>query len=257
MSPREMAATCLAHDRIRLITCLESIHMKINDVLWAAPFVCFFGSYLGLSLLLDSSVATPNVIGLPLDHAVAIISSAGLNSRIIKFSEEESANPGIILNQTPSSDHLVKKQQTIYLIVSQKALPQPTPLFLGKFYDQIQPQTQNLSTKIMSYWIPSRQPTGICIAQTPSAESPLTETASLILYFAQPESKKVLMPSFIGHQLSDALATLNAQGIDPEIFYESTYARESKKIKIIKKQRPQAGALIDLDSSITVQLSVE
>ncbi len=260
MSPREMTITCVQpHDRIRLIAYLERIlFMNIRNYFWFIPFCFFITTYITFSLFLDTTLQLPNVVGTSLEDAIQTLSAAGLNCQISSYRDTDEQQPPskipTILNQSPSAGQAVKKQQTVYLIISRPHSPPLAPDWVDKTLTLIQKEAITLSIKVQLYWICSPQISDTCLVQIPAPGNPLDEQKTVIVYLAQPSETIAIMPSFIDQQLNEAVFILHNQGLKPEIVHPPY---KTSKTGIVKRQRPQPGALIDLNKPLNVQLYVD
>lgn len=231
--------------------------MKLTNLLWTLPFICFIGTYLALSIIFTApTLTTPSLIGKQLPEAFTILSNHNLNPRILREQVDEDVPAGTILGQTPYAGQKIKQHQQIFITVSKKADKLVAPDMVGKLFEQIEEQLKTSGIQHKIYHLSSKKPTGTIIAQIPEAGIPL-EQNNIILYVSLGNKKQVICPEFHNRPVQEVIQFLATYNIKPELYH--TYVmREGhicKDCKVIAQQ-PLAGSILDLEKGVAIQLKV-
>ena len=225
----------------------------IKKYLWMIPFLCFAsGYYFARTFFFIAQFEAPSVIGKSLDEALTLLSNHHFSVKLLSHRSESTLSPGIILDQIPAADQMVKARQTVFITVSQVPEWPIIPSFIGKSLSQIEQEARQQSLKIKTHHLESSYPQNSCIGQTPSPGCALTEK-HLIVYLAKESPKAVIWPDFRNKPLSQACAALELHGITAEISGHSQQADP-----LVLDQRPLPGSISFFDTKKTqkVQLSL-
>ncbi len=231
--------------------------MKLTNLLWTLPFICFIGTYLALSYIFTApTVATPSLIGKQLPEAFSILSNHDLNPRILREQVDNDVPAGTILSQTPYAGQKIKQHQQIFITVSKKADMLVAPDTVGKSFKEVEEQLKNSGIRNKTYHLTSKKPTGTIIAQIPETGIAL-EQNNMILYVSVGNTKQVICPEFYNRSVQEVIQFLAAYNIKPELYHthlmrEGHICRECKVIA----QQPLAGSILDLEKGVTIQLKI-
>lgn len=229
----------------------------ISHLLWLTPFVSFVGGYLIATLFFShNQIPVPTIIGTTLEKALVILSAHDLNIRIIDYKEDPATPEGTIISQSPKAGTPLKKNQALYVTVTQKPKPLLMPDGAQRTAESIVKELQQTGIPFALYPVSAGAETA-CVAQWPDANAPLTQEGAY-LYTSQLPPKPVVMPSFKGKSLEEALAFLSLYAIKPMIA-QSSYSNAIHPEKcIIIDQRPAAGILVILDrqNPLSIQLQI-
>jgi beta-lactam-binding protein with PASTA domain len=229
-------------------------------IAWTVPFFCFLAGYLIFSFFYTTEQCiVPNVVGKNVQDALHILSTNSLNARLLMRKEDSLLPEGTVLSQTPADTQKVKRNQTIFLVISSKPTVINTPSLIGKNLEEITTHCASSGIKPKIYFLPSNHPANICFAQSPSMLQPL-ETDTVTAYVAQDIHKPVIMPQLKGKPISEIIDFLDNYAIKPEIMH-TTWQSETHQCTrcVVVDQRPLPGTLITLlqEKPYPVQIMVE
>jgi len=235
--------------------------MKIQNYLWAFPFICFLLGYLMLKKISNlGELPAPSLVGKKLQDAVTILSEKNLNLRILAQKNDADLPQGTILSQTPAAKQLIKPHQALHIVLSKKPEKQIAPQLIGNYEKTIETLLQKNNIRYKKQYLPSNCPKNSCIAQHPATGKPL-EDNKIILYLSSGNSKPVLLPDFSGKPVPEITTFLNQyENIDVCITHSpKTSNHICDQTCIITQQRPLAGSLVTLNAEkpLLVQLQAK
>ncbi len=223
--------------------------MRFNMPLaWLIPFICFSGGYLiARTLLRQKTVTVPSLIGKTADAALILLSEQNLNPRIVGLVDEPDLQPGTILNQIPRAHISARPYQTVFLIISSRALRHTALSWIGLKKEQIVHQCTEHGIDPILISVPHSTPPGTCFAQYPTEGNVITERP--ILYFSTEVPHSYIWPSLLDAPAASALEALKKQGVMVHIIgeYASADSQMLKKLHIID-QRPLPGSSTQYNS---------
>lgn len=231
--------------------------MKLTNLLWTLPFICFLGTYLTLSIIFSApSITTPSLIGKQLPQAFKMLSDLNLNPRILREQVDNDVQIGTILSQIPAPGQKIKPHQQLFLTISKKADNIIAPQLIGKLYKEITEQLKNTGIHHKAYYFANKKPKGTIIAQMPEAETAL-EHNTMTLYVSQGSTKSVICPQFINRSVQEVKDFLAVYGLKVEIYhkYPMPEWHVCTKCTVINQQ-PLAGSMLDLEKGFIIQLKV-
>jgi len=116
----------------------------------------------------------PSIVGKNLLQTIPLLSDKNLNIRILTKKAISDLPSGTILSQTPKEGALIKPQQPVFVVLSEKPPKIPTPSVIHKKQDIILKNLQSLEIRNKSYFLQSSiYPDNLCIAQSPEHYFPL------------------------------------------------------------------------------------
>lgn len=231
--------------------------MKLTNILWTLPFICFIGTYIALAFIFAAPpIPAPSLIGKQLPQAFSILSEHNLNPRILREQVDNDVPAGTILSQIPAPGQKIKPHQQLFITVSKLADKTTAPQLVGTLYERITEQLKNLNIRHKAYQLTSKKPTGTIIAQIPEPATALDQN-NMILYVSQGNTKPVICPQFTHHTVQEVTQFLSVYKIKPEL-YHAQFVPEGHVCtgcRVINQQ-PLAGSILDLEKGVTVQLKV-
>lgn len=232
--------------------------MKIDSFLWIVPFLFFIAGYTTLSLIrANQHVAAPALIGQSVGNATLTLAQQHLNFRVLAQKQDNDLPDGTILSQVPSSGQLMRSNQSVFCVISKKTTSIAAPNCVGISVAHAQTCCSALTITPHIYYVPSSLPAHTCVAQSPLAQEPINDR-SIILYCAAPSSSLIVLPSFIGVPLSDAISALELNQIKPLVMHTKNHAIIDTKNKYaVVEQKPLAGSILDINSLHSIQFLVE
>lgn len=228
---------------------------KLAPYLWIIPFLSFLGGYLLLSYYYRAkSIATPNLIGKPLDKALLLLNEYNLLVRVIEKREDSDLAEGIIVNQIPTAGQTIKTNQVMYVTITQKKGKPPIPNFCGTTKEYAQEIAHTYGLNLLLYSLETEAPENICLAQSPMPQT-LSGDMPVRLYVAHYTQKPVIMPNFKGKTVDDVVSFLSLHDITPTILSASSNTQSDA---LVVDQRPLPGSLVTFNQSkpLSVQLQV-
>lgn len=232
----------------------EQYTVRIKNILWVVPFVCFLlGYYLLSHLTAITSLVTPPLIGQHIHDAITILSDHQLNARILAQKEDSDYAPGTILSQSPQPGQKIKPHQSVFLVVAKKLHYPLAPQLIGLTQQEIQNSAKHNSLRVKFFLLESATPRGQCIAQVPAPNQPLLDQ-TMIVYISSGASTRRIFPDLKNLPVAQVEQFLAEYGIKPQVFYDSQKVNQADYR--VKEQKPLAGSLIDISKPLMVQLSV-
>jgi len=231
------------------------------------------GSTVTLTIARGAETAgVPAVVGLPLAQALAKLRAAGLQASEKRVSGKKPA--GQVIAQTPGGGRELKKGATVALIVSRGAQPVAVPDVVGQSQADATSALEAAGLKAGARAVPSSQPKGTVIAQSPPAgerrpkgtavqinvsagrENGTTVTTTTTTTTTgetpgNPVPAQVQIPDVVGKTLAEARASLTKAGLrtDPKTV-PSTQPKNT-----VVAQYPAAGAPAKHGGSVRVNVS--
>jgi beta-lactam-binding protein with PASTA domain len=247
------------HELLNSFTTKKRCYVKLISTLynhlWITPFAIFVSTYFALHILLQSpSFTTPDITGMHLVEATKLLSSYQLHPEIIQIKEDRDMKAATILHQKPKAGRLIKKNQTVYVVISEKPAAQLAPSCIGLSVEQIKEAANAIGLKPKFYYIPYSYLSNRCFGQWPSAEQPI-KNRSLICYIAQEKQNLVIYPDFKGQTLESVINALKEQRIT---HYQTDITPEPHRTYYILDQLPKAGSILNLmePEKLIIQLKI-
>jgi len=222
--------------------------MNRSSFLWIAPFTLFILGYLLPALLLRvERVSTPSLVGKDLCCALAALSDANLNMRLIGQKEDHDLPAGTIISQTPRAGHAVRPNQSVFLVISTQPPRTILPDLVGMQELQAKHSLSSLGIRSKLFSVPSSYPTGTCIGQAPPSQAPAGDEP-LLAYCAQHATRPIIWPDFVGKSLQAVVDFLAYHHLEARVSREKTRSGKSFfEESLVTDQRPLAGSLLKLD----------
>lgn len=228
--------------------------------LWLLPFISSIIGFQAIKWISGAqTVITPGVLGMPIGQAIKLLSDQSLNVRILKEKEDNTVPPGTILSQSPAAHEKIKKQQSVFLVIT-KYTPQPkAPNLLGMDISKAVALAQEKKFKVKNFLLQSHYPKNTVISQLP-LPGETEEHNTLTVYISSGANQWRIMPPLKGLDIAQVEDFLKDYGIKPAVNFIS-YDREDQtqtvpsSAKVIN-QYPIAGTIIDSNALPAIELTV-
>lgn len=228
-----------------------------SNVAWIAPFITFIVGYFFLQLFIsDNVVQVPALLGQDLLQATKICSQYTLNLRIIDEKEVVDVQPGTIVKQKPLPGKSIKRNQSIFIVITKLPEPVLAPHFITEQGDQIEKTCQDKGIKNKFYFIESSYPQGQCFGQIPLCGQPL-EHKKMSSYISAGTAQQYLFPDLTYVPLQDVMEFFKQYNILCDVYYkdQKIIAPYSSNF-IVVNQKPLSGTLVQPNNKLYVQLKV-
>lgn len=213
------------------------------------PFICFLGGYYTLDRIMRvGETTTPAIIGLSLQQGLATLSAEQLCGHILHEVETADVTAGTIIEQMPSAEQLIKRNQSVGLVIARQPDIIPAPHLYGLSRIEASEKALALGLKLKEHFLEHTAPRDSCVSHNPGPGEPV-ENKTLHAYFSTGRTPFRIMPDLVGksyHQVAEALkgvALLTVLNHDTSDLAHDT---------IITKQKPLAGTIIDLTKPLHV-----
>jgi beta-lactam-binding protein with PASTA domain len=253
-----MIVTLARENRIRLIGDLGNVRftMRYAAYFWLFPFTAFLGGYFLADYFLPTKkVATPALIGLPIQKALELLADKQLYPHLVEEVLDPDLPAGTIISQKPTAHTPVRPGQSILIAVSKQPAKPHAPQCNGQTLASLEKKASTLGIKLRIYHLESHYPIGTCIGQWPAPDTELVEPKMLI-YISAGNNKPVMIPDFRGRSLAEATDFCQQHDIPMAPPRTTSAETLSSEADIIIDQRPLPGSLLQKES-ITLQFQVQ
>jgi beta-lactam-binding protein with PASTA domain len=200
--------------------------------------------------LAPKTFATPDLIGLTLEHAFIKSQEYNINLRLLAHEENESFLPDTVMDQKPSPKTMIKERQTIYLIINKAKSNPEFPDFKQKMKPEITQWLKAHNLKANFYEINNfKQQNNICFGQNVLPNKKIYDKKNLLFYISKNE-KFVLLPSFVGRDLQTVLSFLKLNNLKYKLI--SNHNKANK----ITEQRPLAYSIFAEKTIPIIELKI-
>lgn len=223
------------------------------------------GMGLGGFFLLDylikgETVVAPNVMGMSKSRAIETLTESELLVKVpIEEVSDEDTPPGIVIEQRPFPNTVVKKGRRINIKISKGPRLAMIPNLIGRLDKETVYDLRSVDLQIdqrSSVFHPT-QPDSAVIAQDPLPGARLVPEKSMdILVSLGPKPVDYIMPNYIGMDSNDMLTSSSAKPFvfsEDEIKYRQT-SEPSEWGRVIE-QRPEPGARIAAGEHVIVTVA--
>jgi beta-lactam-binding protein with PASTA domain len=217
------------------------------------PLVSFLVGYLTLYYLYrPMHIRMPNLIGLALHDALAVVTSVGcVLSDYGEIVSEQYPIPTIVA-QDPSPFNEVKVGQTVFVSIGKPPLSKQAPSFIGKTEFEIQKLAEQNSLYIHVKPVYYRGLNGICCGQFPQAGLLLSDQY-IIVYVAKDIENRFVMPLLLGRRYEDVEFFL----MEHSMVLHCSKVTGDKSMYTVIKQIPSFGDLIHIKNGFVVDVQFE
>jgi beta-lactam-binding protein with PASTA domain len=217
----------------------------------------------------------PNVVGQMESEAVNALTAASFESDVTEAFSDKKA--GVVVAQEPKAGANLKEGSTVELTVSKGGKPVAVPDVVGTTSSEATATLEAAGLKVNVVGVPSGQPSGTVVAQSPAAgkEAPTGSTVRLNVAQAPgqtstgqtttqpaattpppatttnaPAPAPATVPDVVGDELADAAAAFGSEGLKVAVDYVPSSEPQGR---VIAQARP-AGT--ELKRGDTVQLNI-
>ena len=219
------------------------------------------------------SETVPDVVGQAEARAVADLTAAGFESELTRAFSDRKA--GLVVAQEPKAGARLEEGSTVKLTVSKGAKPVTVPDVVGTTSSQATATLRDAGLEVNVVGVPSEEPSGTVVAQSPAAGKRAKEGDRVRLNVAQAPGETTTqppattapppattaptttaapapatVPDVVGQELADAAAAFAAEGLKVGVKYVPS---EEPQGRVIAQAQP-AGT--ERKRGDTVQLNV-
>lgn len=190
-------------------------------------FLITTGSILGLFLLLNyvvlpayvnhgSRVTVPSVLGMPLDEAKQALESAGLRIVLGGSKPDPSIAPGLIIQQIPAAQAVVKEGRRVYVTISGGEVQVPVPSLRGRSLRDARFALERFGLKLgsVSYDTSDTFPENTIIYQSASVDTRVPKGSPVNIVVSRGRIlTQAVVPLVVGKTLGEAEQILAEVGL--------------------------------------------
>ena len=192
-------------------------------------------------------IKVPDLVGLTLESATAVLKSSDLKIGRVSEKYSESFEAGLLIDGNPSSGSPVRKDSSVDLIISKGLEQVELTNFQGKTSDQAQSELTAAGLIASSkYEYSDTIPIGTVISQTPSDVSTVGKGEKITLVISKGPSK-IFIPNV--YSLSKLAATKILEDLGFKV--EFKYIAKKKSVTNIS---PKSGTAVSPGSTVTITL---
>jgi serine/threonine-protein kinase len=194
-------------------------------------------------------VDVPDVRGARLADAVATLSNAGLEAKVVEVNSERPE--GTVTAQAPSPGTTVLSGSTVRINVSQGPKPVAVPPVIGLLYETAAAQLNAAGFAVRRVDVDSTQAQGLVVSQDPDGGALATAGATVTLSVSK-GPPTVEVPDVTGTDLDTARSTLTAAGFRVQVTRQDTDDPAFENVVVAQDPPPASQA----DPSSLVTLTV-
>ncbi|NPA34096.1 MAG: PASTA domain-containing protein [Chlorobi bacterium] len=207
------------------------------------------------------AIIVPNVKGLPVDSAIAVLTTNQLRYKVIDSSYVDTLPGGIVIKQNPEEGKEVKPERTIYLTISAYEAPKvrmPDLIDMPLQTAQSILETNNLKIKEIIYKPDIAN--NVVLEQiykgkpiAPGTLIPINSEITLVVGIHE-TGRTVTVPNVKCKTLMEALTTLQLYGLSQGSIVADKPIVDSSRVFVVK-QDPPAGESKPLGSPVDIFIS--
>jgi beta-lactam-binding protein with PASTA domain len=221
-----------------------------------------------------SGVSVPGLIGFPRGQAVLQAHRAGLKTAVREVQAGQAA--GTVVSQNPAAGEQAPQGSVLVLTVSSGPAPQTVPSLIGLSGERAVTLLSAAGIRWKVTYVPSSQPYGIVVAQSPQAGTKVTNGLTVIFKVSRgqattttsttttvttngttttttttPAPVSGTVPNVIGKTLSEAVTTLENAGYIPR----PKLVKSSKTPGTVISESPAAGTKAGAGTSVVIKIA--
>lgn len=223
---------------------------------WVRKILVFTGVVVALFVIVNSLVlpwyvnhegrlAVPNVTGMPLADAQAVLTGAGLQPIQAETRADPDEPVGTVVFQNPSAQSVVKQGRRVYLTVSGGEIQVAVPPLRGRSLREAKFALERFGLKLGSItFTPSDQyPENTILAQSAPPDSKLGRGSRVgITVSSGSGSDRTIVPAVIGKTVTEAEKILQSSGLNVgNISYQGSHELIPNTVV---EQFPRAGETV-------------
>lgn len=233
---------------------------------YAIVLSIFFASLLVLFFLTDkvliplivhsnSTVKVPNVVGMSVPQAKALLEQNHLSVQGIREVSTDKAPAGIVINQLPYSDAEVKEERHIYLTVSKGKEMIRAPQLAGKSLRDVRIALMRLGLQLgtVNYDFSETVAADLVVAQSVPAGSETQYNEVISVVISRGSESQITVPELVSGTLDEAREKLMEAGLilgKVSAINDATYIGET-----IISQEPAAGTIVSKNTVVNVSVA--
>ncbi len=232
----------------------HTLSNKLKQFFWLLPFLVFFSTYILLHLWFKpETISMPNIVGTNLVQATKICSSMHLCPQIVHINIDQDLPQATVTHQVPSAGSMIKKEQTVYIAITEKPALKKAPNCVGMPRSEIKTMLEAHDIRIKFYPIEYAYLSDHCFCQWPAPHASL-KTKTIICYVAQKPRRMVIWPDLKDKAFNEVKLKLEECGID----IKTNITPDEHFTYYIYDQQPKAGSIVDFtNSAITTYLYIK
>ncbi len=231
--------------RVKLIVTLVSLFL-VASTIGALVFSLS-------NLFAVKEVEVPDVINRPIEEAIKMLTDVDLEIETERVNHNEVPRDHVI-SQDPEPGKIIKKNQTVKLVVSNGPKQVMVPDLRGKYEVEATNELDNLGLEVgeIKYEFNDEFENGIVYDQSPNGNVEVREGTKIDLFVSKGK-ETIKTPSLVGLHLEDAKEKLNSAGLNiGEIKYKES---ESYDKDHVVDQNPKSGDEIIKNAVVDITLS--
>lgn len=233
---------------------------------YAIVLSIFFASLIVLFFLTDkvliplivhsnSTVKVPNVVGMSVPQAKALLEQNHLSVQGIREVSTDKAPAGIVINQLPYSDAEVKEERHIYLTVSKGKEMIRAPQLAGKSLRDVRIALMRLGLQLgtVNYDFSETVAADLVVAQSVPAGSETQYNEVISVVISRGSESQITVPELVSGTLDEAREKLMEAGLilgKVSAINDATYIGET-----IISQEPAAGTIVSKNTVVNVSVA--
>ncbi len=230
---------------------------RFSYFVWV-PFACFLVGYtIAYFFFHQTSFPVPTIIGKKIQEGMEIVASDGLGLRLYAQKEDSSVAPGVVLDQYPRPGQYIRPNQDIFVTIATRPGAVSMLDISGRKIDVVEQDFEEKEISLKTVHLHSSYPLDMCIAQSPFPGVKLPEKRATV-YVSDGKIPLYVVPSVIGMSVLAVEEICKNQKIRVEIFHvQPQDANHSCDQCLVVSQYPAPGAIVNVSSTVLVQLQVE
>jgi serine/threonine protein kinase len=209
-----------------------------------------FGS-LAIYRAVTNSALAPDLVGLTVEDAQALVKRAGLNWQQTDVNHDKIPK-GTVIEQTPRADMEMRKGDSVVVMVSLGPSQLLAPNVIGFTRDEAAAKLKDKGLSMVVSKSPSTEPVDTVIAQNPQEGEPCSQGQEIAVTLS---GGSTLVPDLTGKTYDEAvqLITENTLTVGNVVYGVAT----DDQIGKVLTQSPAAGTMAILDTQVTLTIGAK
>ncbi len=209
-----------------------------------------FGS-LAIYRAVTNSALAPDLVGLSVEDAQALVKRAGLNWQQTDVNHDKIPK-GTVIEQTPRADMEMRKGDSVVVMVSLGPSQLLAPNVIGFTRDEAAAKLKDKGLSMVVSKSPSTEPVDTVIAQNPQEGEPCSQGQEIAVTLS---GGSTLVPDLTGKTYDEAvqLITENTLTVGNVVYGVAT----DDQIGKVLTQSPAAGTMAILDTQVTLTIGAK
>ncbi len=206
------------------------------------------------SIFSSDEILVPSFKDMTLDNAKKLAEEKNLKIEVKDEVQDDTAEEGTVIGQTPGEGRHVKPESTIYLTVSVGAEKIKVDDFALSKYDSAKTALKKAGFNVETEFEENDDvPENYVIRQKPDGGSEAAKGSTVTLYVSKgPSEKDVVVPKFVGKTLDEAKKSITDAGLTlGDVSYESSVVDSG----LVIKQSVAGGETVSNKTKINLVIS--